>query len=834
MKRIDRYILGAVLVPLCFVLGIAVTLLVLEQMLRLFQFVLTENGEIGVVWRLLFWLLPEYVSLALPIGFMLGVMFAFRRFALSSELRAMFASGASLLNLLAPVFLLGLVLATVNLVIVGYVQPFSAYQYSRLKFEVQSQVLTAQVQPGVFFKVNETTILRIEGRAADQVWRQVFLESCPKKNRCTVLTAARGVIVDEPSPRGELLLRLFDGRQVEVHDGAPTDAVIGFGQWDVAIEVGTPKAFRSRGGEKQEITLDELVRRIYLDEPAKVIPAPTGTPVASTSGSDRATIGGSSAVVRGVFAAPPAALAPDPLEKAKLVASLHWRILHVLLMLIIPFAAAPLALTEPRRDSALGILLGIAGILLYFKLNQAGEAQIARGSGSPWLVMWPMAALFAAGSITLLQWSVSRPGVRPLAPLEAPFEAAANFVRSLWGRWENWQVKQAQRRMQRLAKSGKSAKPRPAQKRQQIGFFGPNQTLVFYLARAFLTRFFIVLFLMISVLQILDLLSNSDEISAGIGAQAGYFWRYIALKLPAFVTQFSPFAALLATLAMLAEFNHRGEINAIRSSGVSALELVMPLCIVCLSLGMGLFAFQEWVAIPSAEKLGRWRDAHYATGPLPADDVARRDVLIADGATLILADSAVRQADNSLLLRRISLVERSPSGLMERFSKVREARLKDGVLVGQRVDQLNLDDANVFNLLRAWWPITAPVERIMGRKLEVEEANLGELWTQLTVANTIGERAPVLATAFFHRFSAPLAILLMPLLAAVAGFGSNRGGGLIKRLLLGAGLGFTFFVAENALIAMGNLGALLPVLAAFLPFFGFLCVGIGAVLLLED
>src|SRR5438874_1998744 len=86
---IDRYLARSIAVPLLGTLVLAAMLLVLDKMLRLFQYVVDAGGPVSVVWRMLANLLPEYLSLGIPIGLMLGILLAFRKLALSSELDAM-------------------------------------------------------------------------------------------------------------------------------------------------------------------------------------------------------------------------------------------------------------------------------------------------------------------------------------------------------------------------------------------------------------------------------------------------------------------------------------------------------------------------------------------------------------------------------------------------------------------------------------------------------------------------------------------------------------------------------------------------------------------------
>ena len=74
----------------------------------------------------------------------------------------------------------------------------------------------------------------------------------------------------------------------------------------------------------------------------------------------------------------------------------------------------------------------------------------------------------------------------------------------------------------------------------------------------------------------------------------------------------------------------------------------------------------------------------------------------------------------------------------------------------------------------------------------------------------------------------------MPLLAGVAGFGLARSGRLFVRAVIGMGLGFAYFVADNFGLAMGNLGAYPPLLAAWGPFGLFLLIGEAVLIRTEE
>ena len=84
LSAIDRYIARLTIMPMLAVFIIAASLLVLDKMNKLFDFVATEGGPVSIVFKMLANLLPEYASLAIPLGLLLGILFAFRKLATTS------------------------------------------------------------------------------------------------------------------------------------------------------------------------------------------------------------------------------------------------------------------------------------------------------------------------------------------------------------------------------------------------------------------------------------------------------------------------------------------------------------------------------------------------------------------------------------------------------------------------------------------------------------------------------------------------------------------------------------------------------------------------------
>src|SRR5437868_13808807 len=97
-------------------------LLLLDRMLKLFDFVVSEGGPVAIVFRMLANLLPEYLGLAIPLGLTLGVLLAFRKLALSSELDSLRGVGRSYGRLRRVPYIYALLLLLRNCWTVGSAQ----------------------------------------------------------------------------------------------------------------------------------------------------------------------------------------------------------------------------------------------------------------------------------------------------------------------------------------------------------------------------------------------------------------------------------------------------------------------------------------------------------------------------------------------------------------------------------------------------------------------------------------------------------------------------------------------------------------------------------------
>lgn len=374
MKSIDRYMARLIALPLFSTLVLAAMLLVLDRMLRLFDFVATQGGPISVVWQMLANLLPEYLGLGIPIGLMLGILLAFRRLATSSELDVMRGVGMSYGRLLRVPYMYAIVLALLNLAIVGYVQPKARYAYEHLRFELRTGALGASIKVGEFTSLGKHMTLRIEQSRDDgRRLSGIFVHAQTPKGDWIAVTAQGGQFLATDDP-DVIILRLTNGTLIHNRADFSTPRVLTFSSHDLPIDLPKFEQFRVRSGLDMEATLPELARN------------------------------GRHAQTR--------------LERDSSRAQFHFRLVEVASMFLLPLLAVALGVPPKRSSSALGVFLSIVMIVTYHKVNQYAAAVGQLGRIDPLIALWGPFLVFAGLILWMYRTIAHVPGGQPIGALE--------------------------------------------------------------------------------------------------------------------------------------------------------------------------------------------------------------------------------------------------------------------------------------------------------------------------------------------------------------------------------------------------------------------------------
>jgi lipopolysaccharide export system permease protein len=358
----------------------------------------------------------------------------------------------------------------------------------------------------------------------------------------------------------------------------------------------------------------------------------------------------------------------------------------------------------------------------------------------------------------------------------------------------------------------------------------PSRTVAWYLARLFLTRTFGVLAALVLILQALDLLGESGKILAVHGNGEAQIWHYVALRAPQIIARFLPFAALLGTIITLMALNSNSEVIALKAVGLSAHQVLAPLILASFGVAVVSFAFNDHVVARATATLNQWQKVDY--GPLPIDRGDRADVWVRDGDDLIEVGQIKGRGDRAEL-GNVTVYDREGGRLVQIITAPHGQR--DGqawrIAPARRFDVTSGTIATERSMLVA--PGVRPDQFTLAT-VDPDGMSFAGLRSAIHDLSDAGRPTKALEGAEWHKLSGPLSAVLMPLLGAVAAFGIARSGKLFVRAVIGMGLGFFYFVADNFALAMGNLGAYPPFLAAWAPFLLFLLIGEAVLIRTEE
>ena len=385
------YILRQIIAYSLPIMAIALVALLLERMLRLLRVLGDFEQTFGYLPLLLINLAPHYLGLAMPVAFFLGVLLTFNRMNRDRELVVMLNSGIGLHQLLVPVMGLSFILALIAALIFSHLQPYGRHGYRAFVHAVVQTSLTAAARDGAFIQIDNMTFVA-EGVPRDSSrLRKVFVYEQKADDRIFVTTAVDGRLF-EPADEPGTILRLRDGQRLSVGPDGGRSTVLRFEEFSWPIVPGADRLFRNRGKDERELTLSELWRA--RDNP------------------------------------------PRGITRAELTAEIHGRLVRILTVLLLPVLAMPLALGGGREGRSTGIIVGLLALIVYHEALQVGESLVAQDRVTPWLGMWTVFFLFAAGSGYLFYRASFSVNGDPFAKLAGLVGAVIDQLGRLKGRAE--------------------------------------------------------------------------------------------------------------------------------------------------------------------------------------------------------------------------------------------------------------------------------------------------------------------------------------------------------------------------------------------------------------
>jgi lipopolysaccharide export system permease protein len=361
--------------------------------------------------------------------------------------------------------------------------------------------------------------------------------------------------------------------------------------------------------------------------------------------------------------------------------------------------------------------------------------------------------------------------------------------------------------------------------------FFPSRRIALYVGRLFLLRTLAVLIALVGILLMLDLLGKSGDILAYPGNSDAELWRYAGLRLPQLIARFLPFAVLLGTLITFAGLNQHSEIISMKAAGISAHQIIAPLIVVASLIAIVHFTFAERFVTRANATLSAWDAADW--GPVPPESGVQSNVSLVNGDDLIFVRQ-VSGRDRGVRLVGVTVYGRQGGTLRRITTAETGAAAPGGGWTLNKATSFDVDTGRLQRMESIRFGADITPEAFTLARVEPDQQNFWQLRRSIAALAAVDRPTASLESNLWHKVAGPMSTILMPLLAAIAAFGLARSGQLFVRVIIGMGLGFAYFVADNFAIAMGNLGAYPPFLAAWGPFLLFLLVGEAVLIRSEE
>ena len=262
---INRYLQREILLPFFYALVVLVFILLLGQLFKIVNMVVSEGVRVWDVLRLILALIPQIMTMALPISFFFAVLVGLGRMVGDGEIVALKAAGVSPYNLLMPILQLAVACTVLTMLVSAWLAPWGMRQVRQVTFEILQEKVTLALRsqalnlafPGMAIYMGK--IDRENGRVAE-----VFIEDRRHGGHPQTVTALEGVIVSDRSS-STLLLQLENGTIHEYNDQDDSYRVTDFSQYrinfDISALLGEEGHIKLRN---KALSNSDLVRKIAL------------------------------------------------------------------------------------------------------------------------------------------------------------------------------------------------------------------------------------------------------------------------------------------------------------------------------------------------------------------------------------------------------------------------------------------------------------------------------------------------------------------------------------------------------------------------------------------
>ncbi len=153
VRLLDRYLVRQFVPPLTFAFAAMTSIMLLNQIARRFGALVGKGLPWSVIGEVFLLCLPFIIAMTLPMAVLVAMLYTFSHLAADSEITAMRASGLSVLQLLRPMIVVGLLLTAVNFWFTDQILPDSNAKLRNLLINIQRKKPTLELREQVINEI---------------------------------------------------------------------------------------------------------------------------------------------------------------------------------------------------------------------------------------------------------------------------------------------------------------------------------------------------------------------------------------------------------------------------------------------------------------------------------------------------------------------------------------------------------------------------------------------------------------------------------------------------------------------------------------------------------
>ena len=255
--QFDRYLFAQMLRVAFAVTVTLVGIMWLFQTIRILELVINRGAPLADFMVMSVTVIPLWLTVAMPIGTFIAIIWVFHRSLADRELLVAQASGRSAHQLARAPMALGLLVTSFLVFNSVILLPFSFSIYKQIQFKLRNAIPTVMLQDNVFIDVVDGMTMLIGKKYDDGLAEDVFIHDERDNGAIVTLTARVGQFVEKD---GQPAVILQDGQRVELTDAGNAGATLLFDTHTVFI---TPR--ERRQATRMPIEMNEDKIRNLLD-----------------------------------------------------------------------------------------------------------------------------------------------------------------------------------------------------------------------------------------------------------------------------------------------------------------------------------------------------------------------------------------------------------------------------------------------------------------------------------------------------------------------------------------------------------------------------------------